>query len=328
MTKEEYFVGFRIAGPTTQKRRLTRARDCFHKAAGGELSDGEGYLSAFTFSGDFVERYKTNGESVAGFQGPVFADYLWVDIDRPNIDDALTDTRRLVVWLMESWAIEKDVGALVFFSGSKGFHVGIPVGAIDAEPGLLFHAQARSFCELMAEQAGGIAIDTAVYDKVRPFRLPNSRHPKTNLFKVGLSLDELWSANADHVRELARHQRRFEPGDPHDADALGCFELSELWKQACAKVEERRHRDVERVASGGTGRVTASTLRFIRDGDAPEGEREKVVFQCAANLAECGVPDAAIRALLEESSLDTGLTPREVEHAIQTGIQHGRRAAS
>ena len=92
---------------------------------------------------------------------------------------------------------------LVFFSGFKGFHVGLPTALWSPEPSPSFHKTARQFAERIAE-AAGVMIDRGVYNAVQPFRRTNSRHRKTGLHKRRLSLDELMTLTLDQIEELAR----------------------------------------------------------------------------------------------------------------------------
>src|SRR5699024_6359870 len=58
--------------------------------------------------------------------------------------------------------------------------------------------------------AAGVLIDSSVYDHQRLFRLPNSRHARTGLYKRYLSHDELLSLDAERIRDLARHPAGFD----------------------------------------------------------------------------------------------------------------------
>ena len=58
----------------------------------------------------------------------------------------------------------------MFFSGAKGFHVGLPLTlAGSPEPSDGFHQVAKRFAVGIAERQG-VTIDTGVYDRVRIFR--------------------------------------------------------------------------------------------------------------------------------------------------------------
>ena len=91
--------------------------------------------------------------------------------------------------LIDRYRLDGD-DLLVFFSGSKGFHIGLPTSLWQPMPSERYHRVARRFAEWLVEPIE-IAIDVGIYDKVRAFRAPNSRHPKTGLHKRALSAREL-----------------------------------------------------------------------------------------------------------------------------------------
>lgn len=167
--------------------------------APGDVTDKtDYYLSAFTFGEDFVNHLKATG-STSNFTGGVGADVLWFDIDRSDLNEALTDTRWLVEYLVcgvpspvpESFGdaneqfdfhvspLVSDDGIQIFFSGFKGFHVGIPL--VDVHAVGDFFKQARA-AALSVAAGAKVKIDTAIYDRSRLFRCPNTRHLKTGLY--------------------------------------------------------------------------------------------------------------------------------------------------
>lgn len=73
--------------------------------------------------------------------------------------------------------------------------------------------------------------------------------------------------------------------------------------------------------TNGTPRLNRATLDFIRDG-ADQGDRHRLLFSAAANLAELGCPSALAHALLTEGALDSGLPPAEVRRQIECGLKH------
>ena len=107
-------------------------------------------------------------------------------------------------WL-ERYGIDGDA-LLIFFSGSKGYHVGLPSSLWEAEPSADFHRVARQFAEQLAAVVG-VAIDTSVYDRVRAFRAPNSRHPKTGLHKRRLEFGELLPPKPGWIEQQEYEER-------------------------------------------------------------------------------------------------------------------------
>ncbi len=212
---------------------------------------------------------------------------------------------------------------LLFFSGGKGAHVGLPA-TWNPAPSVTFHRTARRFAEGLAAVAG-VTIDTGVYDKVRLFRAPNSRHPKTGLHKRRLSLDELLHLDADRIRQLAIEPEPFEPSNVTVIDDQAAAD----WQAAVQAVErDAEGKALRRAAvADGTPRLNRATFEFIRDG-AGRGDRHRLLFSAAANLAEFGCPPALAHALLSEAALDSGLTPSDVRRQIECGLSHAQQEQS
>jgi hypothetical protein len=314
--------GFRLVGCLEGRRRLVNAAAAFSGYAACEPAarvECEAYLSAFTFGAGFRRLLEGTG-SPRGYAGPCAADWLWWDVDRPgDAERALGDARRLAAAILERFRTPDEDDLLVFFSGGKGYHLGLPTCLWRPDPSMVFNAAARRFAERLAGRVR-VAIDQGVYDKVRPFRAPNSRHPRTGLFKRRLRFDELMGLTAVRIRELAVAPEPFDIPAP-----AACDQATTDWREA---VEAAERAAVER-ARGRTlatdrGRLSRATLEFIRAG-ADEGERALRLFRAAANLAEFGCPDDLAHALLSEAALDSGLTPSETRRQIDCGLRHAAR---
>ena len=313
--------GFRVVGDPTKRRRLIDAAGAFAGYAScsalAEI-DRESYLSAFCYGDDFRALLRTTG-STRGFAGACWSPFIWFDIDNEaNPEQALTDARRLVLLILERHRTFDDDALLIFFSGRRGYHVGLPTvwGPV---PSGSFHLVARRFANRLATEAG-VAIDAGIYDRVRCFRAPNSRHPRTGLHKRRFTLDELLNLSADRIREMARQPQAFDvPTINTDLRAA-----VQDWTECVREVEqESAARKQRRVTfAAGSPTLNRQTLAFIRDG-AEEGSRHRLLFSAAANLAEFGCPPALAHALLAEAALDSGLSPREVHRQIECGLQHG-----
>jgi hypothetical protein len=223
-------------------------------------------------------------------------------VDRNDLEVALKDTRRLATAIKERYS-----EPLIYYSGSKGFHVDL---AVNFEPSLIFNLVAKAFALAVAEPLA-IEIDRRVFDKVRPFRAPNSRHVKSGRHKVRLTFDEL-ALDLAAIQQLAEHPRPFEPvylfGEHAEDD----------WIAAIAEVEKQIASEAVTTLDA---RLNRRTLEFIRDGAKP-GERANLLFSAAANLSEFGCPVALAHALLTESALDSGLPPQEVQRQIDCGLAH------
>jgi hypothetical protein len=209
-----------------------------------------------------------------------------------------------------------DEALLIFLSGGKGVHIGVPTSLWGPSPSGCFHETAKRFALSHAERAG-VVVDQLIYSKTRLFRAPNSRHPKAGHYKRRLAFDELIHLSVEGIVKLARQPEPFAVPTMTTTSPTALAD----WLDAARTVERRA---VERKTTYRESRLTRTTLMFIREG-AVDGERATSLFRAAANLAEMGCPADLAHALLTDAALDSGLTPSETKRQIECGLAHGRR---
>ena len=316
--------GFRIVGPCTGDRRRVDAGTAFRAYCQCDAKAGverEAYLSAFQFDAGFAEHLSRTG-SPAGFSGSTWAPYLWADVDRDEsaggIARALTDTRQLIDTLDERYGVPRCV-LVPFVSGGKGFHLGIPTALLAPTASADFHAVARQFVETVAA-AAGVAVDTGVFDRVRAFRAPNSKHPKTGLHKRFVPVEIFDAVTVNGVLDMARTPEAFEVPSTDGVESADM--LVAVWERAARAVEEKAAAAEQRrhdVASGNRAGSVNKLTRRLLTGEVEVGDRHRLLYSASANLAELGCPLSAVRALLTEPALDLGLPPKDVARQIECG---------
>lgn len=167
------------------------------------------YLSMFTFHHEELKSHVERTGSTAKFPGACWSEFLWFDIDRESLEEARRAAMALlnVVVAGKNPLVPRWSDVFLFFSGKKGFHVGIPRMAFgdDIEPSPDFYRACRGAAEVA--RLANAAIDTAIYDKVRLFRCPNTRHLGTGLYKIPVAFDEL-SKGMSGILERAQTPRR------------------------------------------------------------------------------------------------------------------------
>jgi len=310
---------FRIVGMKDGKRRFIDAAAALSAYASCHPScepQAESYLSSFMFGDDFREYLSVNG-TTRGFTGLCWSPIFWFDLDRADLAIALADARKLVDQLRELGGQE----IVLFFSGKRGFHVGLP---IDETPSHEFHSTVKTVANDIASQAG-VIIDPAIYSKVQPFRAPNSRHPATGLYKSWIAVDRLAMLTTDEILSQAKQPIPF---DWRPAPKPTPPEIRKLWDEATQKnlttvIGSRVDAPLSGVqAVSQSPTLNRRTLEFFRHG-ANEGERAKRLFSSAANLSEFGCPQELAHALLTEPALDSGLSPSETRRQIDCGLNGG-----
>jgi len=171
------------------------------------------YATYFFFSDEvltYMSAQSGGAPSIAGYEGKVWAPYLPIDLDHPDLAPAQEAAKRLQSFLLGRWAIEPDA-LQIYFSGAKGFHLLLDCrvfGRLTPSTRLpiVFDALRRHLAQEIAEPLRE-TIDLSIKDRVRLLRLPNTMHEKSRLYKIILTTTELENFSAEEVRQAARRMR-------------------------------------------------------------------------------------------------------------------------
>ena len=131
-----------------------------------------------------------------------------------------------------------------------------------------------------------------------------------------LEFDELLRVRPDAIANRAAEPAPFDLPDWPAQNG----QATRDWQEATELVKRNTTTAAVRKANG-LETLNRATLDFIRDG-AATGDRHRLLFSAAANLAEFGCPAALTHALLTEAALDSGLPPAEVRRQIECGLLH------
>lgn len=127
--------------------------------------------------------------------------YVWFDFDsRDGGESAFMDTRQFCSWL--------DCTSLfIAFSGSKGFHVGLPFSLFNLGENEALQTKLSEIAKRLKERFK--TIDTSIYNANRKFRVLGSLHPKTGLYKIALNQDDL-KLTLDQIKMKAKERGSLE----------------------------------------------------------------------------------------------------------------------
>ena len=363
MYSELYSNGFCCQGVAVRQKQKIKWLDTFRAACSCNpffVDKVDYFLSLYTFDSGLIEHFRQTGNSIAGYCGACYCPFLWFDIDRDDLSDAQTDAARLVEYLTQTPAdSDSDSGLivpdtesiLIFFSGGKGFHVGVPIAVFGdgVKPGMEFPSQYKAAALEIARRAG-VAVDRSVYDRQRLFRCPNSKHGKSGLCKVPLSYWEITTAlSIAEIRQRAQRPRRLtwteSELDKVDIDAVRFSPAVEpipgavaLWSDVQAdmfselpSMQQAEQKDrgkpeavgacVNRFPDGTSApRLQRETLNFIQRG-AERGERAVRLFRAVADCCRCGWNRQAVESVFYDVASQTGLTWTESRKQVEAAIR-------
>ena len=171
------------------------------------------YSTYFFFSDElltYMSAQTAAAPSVSGYQGRVWAPYWPIDLDHPELVPALESARLLSHLFLDRWRIDPN-GLQIYFSGAKGFHFMLDTRSFgkmapsqNCPP--VFDALRRHIAQQLPERLREV-VDLSIKDRMRLWRLPNTVHEKSKLYKIIVTPAELEKLNADEIRELAKKPR-------------------------------------------------------------------------------------------------------------------------
>lgn len=212
----------------------------------------ECYSTFFLYSNDILDYMKKNirkgRPSIAGYSGKTYATIFPLDIDSEDLNLALGSARELASFFMSYWSTPEE-SLRIYFSGAGGFHVTLDCrifGDVNPSENLyVVFSKMRKKVSKMAKLKNKETVDYCIKDRVRLFRLPNTKNSKSGLFKVQLTIDELFDYKIDEIKSKARTQRPLvftdESGLISTVDEVEPIELAkELYEESLDEVNNRK----------------------------------------------------------------------------------------
>jgi KaiC/GvpD/RAD55 family RecA-like ATPase len=242
---------------------------------------------------DELRRHVEKTGSVKGHEFPMYTDVIAWDVD---VGEDLEQGQAQVETILERlFLMEVEAAAVrLAFSGNKGFHVTIPAALVDMVPSLDLYRRIRRFA---LDIAGTAKVDTAIYDKARLFRILNTRHGKSGLFKVQLPLGAVyWSS--EQIREYAKEPKPSESIIPCGVNA----NLQAIWKKT-EKEEAQRPAGIS--APAGAPKFRKLCIHSLLQG-VDEGNRHNAAFRLIDHYRSEGFPPEIARGMMQGWGHRTG----------------------
>lgn len=154
--------------------------------------NGEAYYTIANY-GSEIKLHLNSNRSLSSYHGPVFHPYILTDLDRGK--SSLNTLKKTLVEYVEFLEYEKEIPSSwikMFFSGSKGFHLEIPSKIFGIKPEYKLETKIRELVDLLtADLSIRQYVDWHVYTPHRMIRLSNSIHPKSQKFKIPITIGDL-----------------------------------------------------------------------------------------------------------------------------------------
>ena len=264
------------------------------------------YCSAYLYSTQKIDEAELYGN-------------LYLDFDdADNFNNAREDIIHTLSFFKIVYKIPSDQ-MKIYFSGHKGFHLIIPKEILGIEPNKNLNGIFKTIAEQVQTFSIHKTVDLQIYDNKRLFRVPNSMHGKTKLYKIILTPEELVTLSEEQIKELAKQPRNINlPIKP----ILNPVAHSQYLQ--AIKTYEKNIKEQDKRAKGyrykKTLNIVPQCIQNILENGAEEGYRNITIACLTSFYRESGKTlDETIDLLTQWNSRNTKPTPeREMKTTIKS----------
>lgn len=259
----------------------------------------------------YANEKKTEGED---FLAPLYFDLDYSE--DPSI--AQVEAVKLVEFFTEELDIQSQ-DIKIYFSGSKGFHVIIDERALGVTPRTDLHRVYKHIAGYLRYRLGDTtekeaedgklveyieplkAVDLVVYTVKRMLRLPYSRHQKTGLYKIELTLQQLKELSLEDIKERARTGQPIQQEEKtiRKRPKAGAFFADKLheYEESAATVADKRNK-TEYVFTKEKPPVCVQDI--LDHGWKKDGDRNNATVQLCCYFKAAGYTKDEAISILEE----------------------------
>jgi len=242
--------------------------------------DSDTFMSLYDYD-EYVKEYFAKNNTLAGFDGLLYMPNEFIlDVDGSSFDKAVKKSIGLKVLLTDM-----DIPYKLYFSGT-GFHFNIPADAFRWKPDSNLHLNVKD-----ALNKAGIFeyADSAVTDKIRLIRVPNTLNNKSRLYKVQLPIN--WLEMDDLEEKIKLYSKM--PRELNDT-ILECNPVFDVLSREKNKIESKP----EFISQGRNPDPVNYPCISSMVNSAPMGRRHSVALRLAAWFRWL-YPEETVRLIME-----------------------------
>jgi hypothetical protein len=234
-----------------------------------------------------------------------------VDLDSNNLEEARREAEIIYDFMKDVFGLEVDL----FFSGNKGFHLVINEKVFGIEPSFWM----IDIYKLIAKGLQAVnklkTIDFAMYDRKRIFRINNTKHEKSGLYKVRITRDELGKGIAA-ILEIAKTCRKISPPIWGLNEKMQSGYLKKEKEYLEFQREKKTHmpKDLKDLT------LLPCVKRLLKEG-AIEGERNESAYTLALFFKSQNAGEETAKKALSGFS---GLSDSEINRSVESAYRNNK----
>ena len=197
----------------------------------------------------------------------------------------------------------------IYYSGNKGVHITINKHMLGVEPNKNLNYIFKSIATKINTFAKNNTLDMQIYDNKRMFRVPNSKHEDSKLFKIPLTPEELRELPEHEIKALATKPRFFRTETILSCNAADKFKWFVSNYEKILEIKLTSNKSTKSVL-----KYTPPCIEYILENGANSGERNNTLAILASFYNSKGLEIKETIKILQEwnSRLPDPLHDREV----------------
>lgn len=261
--------------------------------------------------------YDSKEQTEANIYGDFYLDFDYDINDSEDKEAAFDFVRKDVIsavrYLKIIYGIQKE-DLRLYFSGSKGVHLIVPKEVLGVVPDKTLNMVYRSMAEDIAK-TGVSNLDLRIYDNRRLFRLPNSIHPKTGLYKIPITYEEIENSTYEQIRTIAKNPRADKKKE-YSINQAAHMEYMNHIKKVHLIMNKPRNGSVEMKLD-----FTPPCVDYLLKNQCGKGQRNDTLAFLASFCKQSGMDMDKATVMLEQWN-DTlcvpSMPPREISTTVQS----------
>ena len=244
----------------------------------------EMYRSYYTFDNTFTEHVMKH-KSVKNYNGLIYLDKIIIDLDKGTIDDeAMQNYLRHTCNELFDFGIDSN-HVNVWFSGT-GYHIEL-LNVFGFQPNKNLHKKVKATIN------EHFSFGDNIYDKTRIIRSKWSRNTKSNLFKVWIPLEDIWTMTYDRVCEIAKSKKSYDEYSKSKVNFYATLHnknsIIEPYLQTSIIASIKNTASLTPVRTGETNSVVTCDQHIFNEGPT-QGSRNKNMMRMISSWKRAGIP--------------------------------------
>jgi replicative DNA helicase len=272
---------------------------------------------------DFRKRYNNTGVYITAYRydsekirdSKAYSD-LYFDFDKENDFEAVRkDALTALSYIKTVFGIDYNIPN-IYFSGHKGVHITVPAECLGAEPSENLNEIYKLIATDVNAALANNTLDTVIYDKVRLFRLVNSVHQKTGLYKIPLTYEELKNLEYEAILDLATSHRKLTTKE----SPIRIEQAASIFRNYTTKYESSKNRIRERSGKIIRLESTPPCIEWILYYGAGKGKRNDTAIVLASHYRQKGFSyEEVLDSILNWNAqvLENPLPENEIERTVK-----------